>query len=261
LKRKDTGLPIRESSKVLKCGFFLCDGKRRQRGLNLSQRWGVRRAIQQEVSPLKLSQPSGSASRERFFQNTIVLQNRGKRKFDDSPDGEAMKHLWAPWRMEYILKHKEKGCIFCLQTRSKENRDNLVLHQGSHAFVMMNRYPYNNGHLMVVPHRHCIGLEALTPLESKELFDLLKVSIRVLKSSLSPEGFNIGVNIGKIGGAGEDHIHFHIVPRWAGDTNFMPILGDTKIVPESLSNTYQRLHTAFIDHLKGRRGQKGGRKK
>lgn len=114
---------------------------------------------------------------------------------------------------------------------------------------------------MVVPRRHCIDLESLNPFESKELFELLSASIRVLKKSLSPEGFNIGVNIGKVGGAGEDHIHFHIVPRWPGDTNFMPILGETKIVPEYLSNTYQRLHSAFIEQLKKRPGQKGGGKK
>lgn len=172
-----------------------------------------------------------------------------------------MKHLWAPWRMEYILKSKEKGCIFCLQTRPEGDRDHLVLYRGHHAFVMLNRYPYNNGHLMVAPHRHCIGLEALTPLESKELFELLKASTHVLKHSLSPGGFNIGVNIGKIGGAGEDHLHFHIVPRWAGDTNFMPILGETKIVPEYLSKTYQKLHSAFVDHMKTKKRRKGERKK
>lgn len=114
---------------------------------------------------------------------------------------------------------------------------------------------------MIVPHRHCIDLESLNHLESKELFELIRVSIGVLKISLSPQGFNIGVNIGKVGGAGEDHIHCHIVPRWAGDTNFMPILGETKIVPEYLSNTYKRLHSAFLDHLKKRTRQKGGGKK
>lgn len=162
--------------------------------------------------------------------------------------------------MEYILKQKEKGCIFCLQTKRKDPQDSLVLYRGHHAFVMMNRYPYNNGHLMVVPHRHCIGLESLTRVESEELFELLKVSIRVLKKSLSPEGFNIGVNIGKFGGAGEDHLHFHIVPRWAGDTNFMPILGETKIIPECLSNTYQKLHSAFIHYFKIRKRKGGGKK-
>lgn len=184
-----------------------------------------------------------------------------ERGFDDSPEGDAMKHLWAPWRMEYILKDKERGCIFCLQTSPERDRDNLVLYRGDHTFIMMNRYPYNNGHLMVVPHRHCISLEALTHIESKELFEYLKVSIHVLKNALSPEGFNIGANLGRIGGAGEDHIHLHIVPRWTGDTNFMPIVGETKIVPEYLLNTYQKLHSALIDHLKKKGRRKGGGKK
>lgn len=172
-----------------------------------------------------------------------------------------MRHLWAPWRMDYIFKRKGKRCIFCLGPKRKDDRGNLILHRGKHAFVMMNKYPYNNGHLMIVPIRHCTELESLTPLESKELFDLLKVSVRVLKTSLLPHGFNIGVNIGKAGGAGEDHIHLHIVPRWAGDTNFMPILGETKIVPEHLVNTHQRLRSAFIDHLKKGMRRKGGEKK
>ncbi len=114
---------------------------------------------------------------------------------------------------------------------------------------------------MIVPLRHCIDMESLSHLESKELFELLRVSIRALKVSLSPQGFNIGVNIGKVGGAGEEHIHFHVVPRWAGDTNFMPILGETKIVPEYLSNTYQRLQSALFDLLKKRTRQEGGGKK
>jgi ATP adenylyltransferase len=172
-----------------------------------------------------------------------------------------MKHLWAPWRMDYILKRKGKKCIFCLGSKRNDDRENLILYRGKHVFVMMNKYPYNNGHLMIVPIRHRLDLESLSPLESKELFDLLKVSVRVLKTSLLSHGFNIGVNIGKVGGAGEDHIHLHIVPRWAGDTNFMPILGETKIVPEYLVNTYQKLHSAFIDHLKKRTRRKGGEKK
>jgi ATP adenylyltransferase len=163
--------------------------------------------------------------------------------------------------MNYILKRKKKECIFCLKPSRERDRDNLILYRGKHTFVMMNRYPYNNGHLMIVPHRHCTDLESLNHLESKELFELLKVSIRALKISLSPQGFNIGVNIGRVGGAGEAHVHFHIVPRWAGDTNFMPILGETKTVPEYLSNTYQRLHSAFIGHLKKSPRQKGGGKK
>ncbi len=172
-----------------------------------------------------------------------------------------MKCLWAPWRMDYILKEKEKGCIFCLPSSRKKDKEHLVLYRGEKAFVMMNKYPYNNGHLMIVPLRHCSDLESLTRSESIELFRLSQESIRILKSSLSPQGFNMGINIGKAGGAGEDHLHIHIVPRWAGDTNFMPILGETKVVPEYLANTYQRLHSAFIDQFKKGTRQRGGTKK
>jgi len=127
--------------------------------------------------------------------------------------------------------------------------------------VIMNKFPYNNGHLMVVPNRHCIDLDQLGDEEFQELSYLMKASIQVLKEFLHPQGFNIGMNIGKVGGAGEEHIHFHIVPRWTGDTNFMPVLGETKIIPEYLERTYQKLHSAFRDLAQRERGQKGGWKK
>ena len=123
--------------------------------------------------------------------------------------------------------------------------------------MMMNKFPYNNGHLMVIPHRHCLDLEELKETEFQELFFLLKASIQVLKESLQPDGFNIGINIGTAAGAGEEHIHFHIVPRWAGDTNFMPVLGDTKIVPEYLEKTYQKLHSVFTGGLLRKSCKKG----
>jgi len=168
-----------------------------------------------------------------------------------------MKHLWAPWRMNYILKgNKKKGCVFCFGQRRTRDRANLILYRGTHAFIMMNRYPYNNGHLMIAPRRHCTDLESLNTLESDDVFELIRVSIRVLKATLSPHGFNIGINIGKVGGAGEEHIHVHIVPRWAGDTNFMPILGETKVVPEYLDHTYQKLRAAFTNLLGKRTGRK-----
>jgi ATP adenylyltransferase len=121
----------------------------------------------------------------------------------------------------------------------------------------MNKYPYNNGHLMIVPKRHYLDLEQLDHRELEELFDLLRASIKVLKACFRPHGFNIGINIGKVGGAGEDHLHLHVVPRWAGDTNFMPVIGDTKVVPEYLERTYQRLHSAFAVLLRKKRVQKG----
>lgn len=172
-----------------------------------------------------------------------------------------MKHLWAPWRMDYILKEKEEGCFFCLHLKRHQDRETLILHRGQKAFVMMNKYPYNNGHLMIVPYRHCKDLESLRPSELMELFKLVQLSLQILKTALSPQGFNIGINIGKAGGAGEDHLHVHIVPRWAGDTNFMPILGETKVVPEYLANTYQKLRSAFLAHLKKGTRQKGGVRK
>lgn len=172
-----------------------------------------------------------------------------------------MKYLWSPWRMDYIMRKKEKGCIFCKKTKEKKDGENLILYRSRYAFVMMNKFPYNNGHLMVVPKRHCIDLDQLNGKESEDLFFLLRASIQVLKKSLQPHGFNIGVNIGAVGGAGEEHVHFHIVPRWMGDTNFMPLLGETKVIPDYLENTYHKLHSAFEDLFLRRKGRKGGRKK
>ena len=169
-----------------------------------------------------------------------------------------MEYLWAPWRMEYILGKKKRGCFLCRRLKEKKNKEHLVLYQGQHVFVIMNKFPYTNGHLMVVPNRHCLNLEQLNPEELKELFELLKVSVRALKASLRPHGFNIGMNIGKMGGAGEDHLHLHIVPRWAGDTNFMPVLGKTRIISEYLEETYKKLRSAFTDLLRKKGVQKGG---
>ena len=160
--------------------------------------------------------------------------------------------------MDYILGEKKRGCFFCKKLKEKKDRKNLILYQGEYVFVVMNKYPYNNGHLMIVPKRHYLDLEQLDNKELQELFNLLRASIKVLKACLHPHGFNIGINIGKVGGAGEDHLHLHIVPRWAGDTNFMPVIGETKTVPEYLEKTYQRLHSAFGDLLRKRRVQKGG---
>ena len=169
-----------------------------------------------------------------------------------------MEYLWAPWRMEYIMGKKKKGCFFCKKLKEKRNKENLILYQGEDVFVVMNKYPYANGHLMVVPKRHCLSLEQLDNNELKELFDLLKASVRVLKASFHPQGFNIGMNIGKAGGAGEDHLHLHIVPRWAGDTNFMPVIGKTKVISDYLGKTYQKLHSTFLDLLRKKAVQKGG---
>ncbi|MEW6675584.1 MAG: HIT domain-containing protein [Nitrospirota bacterium] len=159
-----------------------------------------------------------------------------------------MKPLWAPWRMTYILSEKTSECIFCEMPRQSRNkdRDNLILYRSSHNFVMMNRYPYNNGHLMVVPYFHTPSFDGLT---DDVLLDFMKVtqhSIQSLKKAFMPEGFNIGINIGTVAGAGmEEHMHLHMVPRWAGDTSFMTVLGEVRVIPEHIMSTYDKLFTIF----------------
>ena len=170
---------------------------------------------------------------------------------------QEMKFLWAPWRMDYILEKKEVGCLFCRKIAERQDRANLILHRGEYGFVMMNKFPYNNGHLMVVPYRHCLDFETLCGREVIDIFNLLGVATRVLRDRLHAQGFNVGINIGKEGGAGEDHLHVHVVPRGVGDTNFMPILGETKVIPEYLEKTYQILRPAFGKGLKRKMILKG----
>ncbi len=143
----------------------------------------------------------------------------------------------------------------------KKDEENLILFQSHYGFVMMNKFPYNNGHLMVVPKRHRVDLDQLDEEEFRELSYLLKASTRILKRNFHPHGFNIGMNVGKVGGAGEEHIHFHIVPRWPGDTNFMPVLSETKVIPEYLKKIYQRLHPSFEKLLQKGNGRKRGNEK
>jgi ATP adenylyltransferase len=160
--------------------------------------------------------------------------------------GLMMEHLWAPWRMEYIKIAKEEGCILCQKPLENSDAANYILHRGRHNFVIMNSYPYNTGHLMIAPSRHVANLEELTDEELGEHYRLIRQSITVLKQVLEPEGFNIGMNLGRIAGAGVDkHIQTHIVPRWAGDTNFMPVIADTDVVNEALEETYKRLVDRF----------------
>ncbi|MFQ5900802.1 MAG: HIT domain-containing protein [Thermodesulfobacteriota bacterium] len=156
-----------------------------------------------------------------------------------------MKQLWAPWRMEYIKKGGiSDSCIFC--TGDKEDRGALILYCGRHSGVMMNKYPYSNGHLLIFPRRHVKELEELDTEEGVSLFSMLKESTAILKEVSAPEGFNIGINTGKTAGAGiEDHLHIHLVPRWNGDTNFMPIIGETKVISEHILMTYDSLMPYF----------------
>jgi ATP adenylyltransferase len=157
-----------------------------------------------------------------------------------------MEILWAPWRMEYIQSAKESGCIFCAKPMEQDDKKNLIVWRGQESFVMMNFYPYNNGHLMVIPFRHIADIAELNSAERLELMDLLARCKAVLQQLMSPHGFNIGMNLGQVAGAGvKDHLHFHIVPRWNGDTNFMPILGHTKVVSEGLYETWEKLQQGF----------------
>lgn len=157
-----------------------------------------------------------------------------------------MRQLWAPWRLEYIRGEQPPGCFLCAEAGAGEDADTLVVWRGAHSFVLMNRFPYNAGHVMVVPRRHVARLEALADEELLDLARLVDRSLRVLEAVLHPEGFNVGMNLGRAAGAGvEDHLHVHLVPRWVGDTNFMPVIGATKVLPEHLRTTRTRLREGF----------------
>ncbi|MDO8462232.1 MAG: HIT domain-containing protein [Deltaproteobacteria bacterium] len=160
-----------------------------------------------------------------------------------------MKVLWAPWRMEFILAKKTKACIFCRILKEKKDRKNLILARKKHCFVVLNKFPYNNGHLMVIPYRHTATLSHLSAAEKLEMMEALAEATDNLKKKLKPEGFNAGLNLGRVAGAGiKDHLHFHLVPRWGADTNFMPLFGETKAIPEHLSKSYDHLATAWRRH-------------
>ena len=157
-----------------------------------------------------------------------------------------MEQIWAPWRIKYIQMEKPQGCILCDKPKENDDALNYILYRGKKNFIIMNCYPYNGGHLMVAPYRHIASLEELTDEELHEHFGTVRRSITVLKKVFKPDGFNTGMNIGRVAGAGIDgHIHTHIVPRWQGDTNFMPILGDTKVINEALAETYEKLKGKF----------------
>jgi ATP adenylyltransferase len=158
-----------------------------------------------------------------------------------------MKVLWAPWRMGYILsEQKNQHCIFCPGEDRGGDEERLILHMGSRTLVMMNRFPYNNGHLLVAPVKHASGLEQLNNKETMDLLLMVRRSIEILKEVMNPEGFNVGLNLGHVAGAGmEEHMHFHIVPRWKGDTNYMTVLGDVRVIPEHIRETYRKLLPRF----------------
>jgi len=152
--------------------------------------------------------------------------------------------------MAYIRREQHPGCIFCDMLDVEDDRAHLILQRSKLTFLVLNKYPYNNGHVMVVPYRHMDTFESLTPEETVDMMSLVNLSIRALRITGKPEGFNIGVNIGKIAGAGVlDHIHIHVVPRWGGDTNFMPVLADVRLIPQHLSETYDELKDALATLL------------
>ncbi len=159
-----------------------------------------------------------------------------------------MERLWAPWRMEFILNEKPPGCIFCLGEKKSEDSDKvrLILRRDSLTFIMMNRYPYTCGHLLVSPYRHVGALQDLLPDEMLQLFENVRLACGLLSKVISPQGFNIGINVGKAAGAGvDDHLHIHVVPRWVGDSNFMTVISDVRVMPENLSATYDKLLPEF----------------
>jgi ATP adenylyltransferase len=157
-----------------------------------------------------------------------------------------MDKLWAPWRIEYVRQPKEEACIFCVKPQQKDDRETLILYRGKRAFVLMNLYPYSNGHLMVAPYQHCDNTEDLETATLTEIMTLANHSMSILRKTMRAEGFNMGLNVGRAAGAGiEEHVHYHLVPRWVGDTNYMPILGHTKVIVEGLQETYDLLKPEF----------------
>lgn len=157
-----------------------------------------------------------------------------------------MKILWAPWRMAFILAAKKNGCIFCEKSHARDARENLVLATTRSSVVLLNRYPYNSAHLLVAPRKHVADLDRLTLRERTDLDRALRGSMRILREALKPQGMNVGMNLGAVGGAGiADHLHWHIVPRWQGDTNFMPVIADVRVMPQHLLETYDTLYPRF----------------
>jgi ATP adenylyltransferase len=158
-----------------------------------------------------------------------------------------MDHLWSPWRLQYVTGGAAPGCVFCAaDTGSDATQESLVVHRGTACYVILNLFPYNNGHLMVVPGRHIATLGEATPEELHELMTLTQRAEGVLRAAYRPHGLNVGINIGKAAGAGvADHLHIHVVPRWNGDTNFMTTVGESRVLPESLQATVERLRPLF----------------
>ncbi len=157
-----------------------------------------------------------------------------------------MNKLWAPWRMDYIHTKKDDGCIFCEKSLSSNDQENLILYRGVEVFALMNLYPYSNGHLMIAPYVHTADTNQLNNVGNQEIMWLANKSMSILKKLMNTDGFNFGANLGKAGGAGiEDHLHYHIVPRWSGDNNFMPVINNTRVIMEALNDSWGKLKPQF----------------
>lgn len=154
-----------------------------------------------------------------------------------------MDYLWSPWRMDYIMSHNRAAdCVFCSAVQQPDGLENLIVARGLRAFIILNRYPYTSGHVMVVPYAHIASLDLLSVEDRSEIIEMANRAVTVLREVYHPQGFNLGINMGEAAGAGiADHIHLHVVPRWAGDTNFMSTVSETRVLPESLEDTYQRI--------------------
>lgn len=159
-----------------------------------------------------------------------------------------MDPLWAPWRMSYVTAEKPEGCIFCDKPAAGDDGANHIVWRGEKAFVLLNTFPYNNGHMMVTPFAHIAAFETLPSDTLAEMMALCQDAVKALKRDFDPDGVNMGLNLGAAAGAGvKDHLHIHIVPRWTGDTNFMPVTADVRVIPQSLDRAYELLHGAFAD--------------
>ena len=153
-----------------------------------------------------------------------------------------MDRLWAPWRIEYIKMEKYEGCFLCDYPRRGNDDETFIVWRGQHVFIILNRYPYNSGHVLIAPYRHISGVEDLKEEEILEMWEAISIIINAMKQVMKPHGFNIGFNLGQAAGASiYDHLHLHVVPRWSGDTNFMPVISNTKVISEGLKETYKSL--------------------
>lgn len=156
------------------------------------------------------------------------------------------ERLWAPWRLEYIKGPKADECIFCTKPQAGDDRGTYIVRRGEHCFTILNAFPYNNGHVMVAPYRHVPSIEQLEGRALLELMTMAQDSLGALRRAYGPEGFNLGINQGKVAGAGvEHHVHLHVVPRWGADTNFMPVVSGTRVLPQSLADSYDALTEAY----------------